>query len=128
MENSYIDLIIRLKNGYMAKKEVVISPHSRFREEILKLLKKIAYIKDYRSEGEVKKTLVIELLYQGGRPAVSEIKIISKLGQRIYVSYKDLKPVLGGLGHSILSTSKGVLTNSQARKEKVGGELLFKIW
>ena len=128
MENSFIDLVIRLKNGYMARKETIESPHSGFKEEILKVLKKISFIQDYQVEGTQKKRLIINLRYQDSQPVLTNIKIISKLGQRSYVSYKDLKPVLGGLGYSILSTPKGVMTNKQARREKLGGELLFQIW
>jgi len=128
MENSFIDLIIRLKNGYLVGKEIVHSPHSHFKEEILAVLKTLAFIKNYKVEGDKKKSLIIDLKYVDGQPAITNIKIISKLGQRTYVSYKDLKPVLSGLGYSILSTPKGVMTNRQARKEKVGGELLFQIW
>lgn len=128
MENSFIDLVVRLKNGYLAKKETIISPYSQFKEKILKVLKKSLFIKDYQVKGEIKKSLIIELLYQDGEPVLTDIKIISRPGQRSYVSYKDLKSVLGGLGCSVLSTPKGVMTNKQARREKLGGELLFKIW
>lgn len=128
MENSFIDLIIRIKNGYMARREEITSPHSNFREEIIKVLKKLAYIKDFKVEGDKVKKITIELLYEDGTPALTDIRLVSKLGQRTYVSYRNLKSVVGGMGHSILSTSKGIMTNRQARREKVGGELLFNIW
>jgi len=128
MNNSFIDLIIRLKNGYMARKETIISPYSHFKEEILILLKKLGFISNYRVEGETIKQIIIDLFYKDGEPVLTDVKIVSRLGQRIYVSYRDLKPVLGGMGWSILSTPKGVMTNKQARREKLGGELLFKIW
>lgn len=128
MENSFIDLVIRIKNGYMARKETIESPYSGFRGEILRVLKKISFIQDYQVKGTQKKRLIVNLRYQDGQPVLTNVKIISKLGQRTYVSYKDLKPVLAGLGYSILSTPKGVMTNKQARREKLGGELLFQIW
>jgi len=128
MENSFIDLIIRIKNGYMARREEITSPHSNFREEIVKTLKRLAYVKDYQVEGDKIKNITIELLYQDGVPAITDVKLISKLGQRTYVSYRNLKSVVGGMGYSILSTPKGIMTNRQARREKVGGELLFNIW
>ena len=128
MENSFIDLIIRIKNGYLAGKETIESPFSRFREEILKVLKRLSFIKNYKLESDQKKKISIDLVYRDGQPALTGVKIISKLGQRIYVSYKDLKPVLNGLGHSILSTSKGIMTNREAHRAKLGGELLFEIW
>lgn len=112
----------------MARKETIISPYSHFKEEILILLKKLGFISNYRVEGETIKQIIIDLFYKDGEPVLTDVKIVSRLGQRIYVSYRDLKPVLGGMGWSILSTPKGVMTNKQARREKLGGELLFKIW
>lgn len=128
MENSIIDLVIRIKNGYMAKNDSIKSPYSIFKEEVLKKLVELNYIKKYSIEGDLKKTCTIKLLYREGVPAMTDVKPYSTPGQRQYVSYKDLKPVMSGFGHSILSTSKGLMTNKEARKEKIGGELLFMIW
>lgn len=128
MENSFIDLIIRIKNGYLAKKEQVMSPYSKFKEIILKKLKELKFIEDYKIIGEAKKEIKIMLLYKDNLPVLTDVKIFSKPGRRYYVSYKELKPVLGGFGYSILSTPKGILTDKEAKKLKVGGELLFNIW
>ncbi len=128
MENSFIDLIIRIKNGYLAGKDKVNIPYSRYKESILKKLKELKFVKDYQIIGDVKKEIVVELLYKNKAPALTDIKIYSKPGRRYYVSYRELKPVLSGLGYSILSTSKGILTNIEAKKLKIGGELLFEIW
>ncbi len=128
MTHSISDLIIRIKNGYMAKREFVEIPLSRFKKQVLEKLKKIGFIEDFYEEGSLKKKLLVKLLYSRGKAALTNVKILSKPGRRYYVSYKDLKPVLNGLGYSILSTSKGILTNVEARKEKIGGELLFEIW
>ncbi len=128
MENSTIDLLIRIKNGYMASLGTVKSPYSRFREEVLKKLIKLGFVKDYKIEGEKIKTINIELLYKDNTPALTEVELFSKPGRRYYVNYKELKPVLGGLGFSVISTSKGILTNKEAKKMKTGGELLFNIW
>lgn len=128
MENSIIDLIIRIKNGYMAHNEFVQSPQSKFKENLVKKLVNLKYIKGYTVKGELKKTMEIELLYEDGVPAMTEVQIFSKPGRRYYVSHKKLKPVLSGFGYSILSTSKGLLTNKEAEKEHLGGELLFNIW
>jgi small subunit ribosomal protein S8 len=128
MENSVIDLIIRIKNGYMAKNETVQSPYSRVKEEVLKKLVDLGFVKKIEVEGDQIKTITIKLSYPDGMPALTDVKIFSKPGSRQYVSYKDLKPVLGGLGYSILSTPKGIMTNKEARKMKIGGELLFSIW
>lgn len=128
MENSVIDLIIRIKNGYLSQRETIESPYSRFREQVLEKLKSLAYIKGFRVSKEVQKTIQIELMYTDQKPAVTDVQLFSKPGRRFYVSYSKLKPVLGGLGYSLLSTPKGILTNNEARKAKVGGELLFSIW
>lgn len=129
MGNSIIDLIIRIKNGYMAKRDAIVSPYSNYKGEILKKLLALKYIKGYKvEEKNSKKYVVIELLYKDEVPVLTDIELFSKPGQRIYVSYSELKNVMGGFGVSVLSTSKGILTNRQARKEMVGGELLFNIW
>lgn len=129
MENSIIDLIIRIKNSYLARKESLSCYYSKFKEEILKKLKELKYIKDYKiEEKDSKKMIFIELLYIDKEPAITDVKIYSKPGRRYYVSYKDLKPVMSGYGHSIISTPKGIMTNKEARLKKIGGELLFNIW
>lgn len=125
MEHTVTDLIIRIKNAYMARIEMVDTPHSKFKESVLKRLKDLKYIKDFKKVGH---KLAVELRYDELTPSITDVKIISTPGRRIYVSYKDLKPVLGGLGYSLISTPKGILTNKEARKEKTGGELLFHIW
>lgn len=128
MGNSFIDLIIRIKNGYLARKDQITVLYSRFNERILRKLKELKFIKDFQVRGELKKQITVELLYKDKIPALTDVKIYSKPGQRYYVSYRELKPVLNGLGYSILSTPKGILTNIEAKKMKVGGELLFDIW
>lgn len=128
MENSFIDLIIRIKNSYLSGRESLVSPHSNFKEALVKKLKSLGYLDDYKVEGETVKNIIINLKYDGKQPAITDIKIISKPGKRQYISYKGLKPVINNFGYSILSTPKGVLTNKEARKLKIGGELLFNIW
>ena len=130
MNNSIIDLIIRIKNGYLAKKEHIESPYSSFQEEVLKKLVSLGFVKEYQVEVQNQKTkqLKIELLYEAGAPTFTDVKIYSTPGRRWYVSAKDLKPVLGGFGAAIVSTAKGVMTNSEAKKVNLGGELLFEIW
>lgn len=123
-----IDLIIRIKNGYMARKDVVLLPFSKFKESVLLKLKNLGYIADFAIEGESKKYLKIELNYENGEPRFTDVKIFSKPGRRWYSSYKDIKSVKGGMGHAILSSSKGIMTDREAKKLQVGGELLFYIW
>ncbi|MBI5127588.1 30S ribosomal protein S8 [Candidatus Roizmanbacteria bacterium] len=131
MENSVNDLIIRIKNGYMARKVTILSPHSGFREEVLKKLTELKFIKGYKIDKIIKdqfKEITIELLYDKGQPAMTDVKIFSKPGSRYYVSYRDLKPVLSGYGFSIISSSFGIVTDKEAKTKKLGGELLFNIW
>ncbi|MEK7097001.1 MAG: 30S ribosomal protein S8, partial [Patescibacteria group bacterium] len=128
MENSIIDLVIRIKNGYMARKATIESPHSKYKEAILKKLLAYKFIEGYTVEGDIKKNIIINLSYEEGNPAITDVKIFSKPGMRLYISYKNLKPVLSGFGYSILSTSKGIMTDREAKKAKLGGELLFSFW
>jgi small subunit ribosomal protein S8 len=112
----------------LAKKETIDSPYSKYKEAILKKLVSLKFIKGYKVKGEIKKNITINLAYEEGKPAISDVKIFSKPGMRCYISYKNLKPVLSGFGYSILSTSKGVMTDREAKKAKLGGELLFSFW
>lgn len=125
MHNTVIDLIIRIKNGYMARNESVEVIYSRLNEEVLKKLKELGYIKTFQTKD---RQIEVNLLYVNKNPSLTDVQIFSKPGRRHYVSYKDLKQIIGGLGYSILSTSIGILSNKEARKKKVGGELLFAIW
>jgi len=123
------DLLIRIKNGYLSRRERIEVPYSRLKEEILKKLVQTKYIKNYQVEGEgAKKTFLVELVYRQGKPLFNDVKIYSKPSRRWYVGVDDLKPVLNGLGVALISTSQGLLTNNEARKAKIGGELLFTIW
>ena len=128
MNNGYIDLIIRIKNSYMARRESLQSPHSLFKVEILKKLKQLGFVADYQVEHELKKVINIQLQYSNGQPALTDLKIFSKPVRRWYVTVHELKPVMSGMGYAILSTPKGVMTNIEAKKENLGGELLFTIW
>src|SRR5437868_4543160 len=109
MSDAINDLIIRIKNGYMSGREQIEAPYSHYREEVLKKLKSLHYIKDYKVEGDIIKKITLTLSYKGGVPALTEVKIFSTSGRRWYVSVNELKPVLGGMGYSILSTPQGIL-------------------
>lgn len=121
------DMLIRIKNGQMRKKEFVeIYPKSKMKIEILKILKKEGFIENYE---EKEKSIIVKLRYfPDGSPVITDLKRISKPSRRVYVSYKELRPVMNGIGIAILSTSKGILTDKEARKLKVGGELLLEVW
>lgn len=122
------DLVIRIKNGYMADRESIVVPFSKLNESILVKLKKLNYIGEYTVEGEVVKNFTVNLKYDDGVSAFTDVKIFSTPGRRWYTTYHEIKPVLGGIGTAIISSSKGILTGVEAKKEKVGGELLFHIW
>ena len=122
------DFIIRLKNGYMAKRDSVDVPYSKLNESMLTKLKALKYINDYDIEGDKKRTLKVKLKYDEDVAAITDVKIFSRPGRRWYVNYKDIRPVLGGMGTSLVSTSKGVMTAAETKKNKIGGELLFSVW
>ena len=124
------NLIIKIKNGGKAGHAVVTYPHSKFVESVLEVLHKEGFIKSFEKKGKkVVKSVDIELAYEDDKtPKISEAIRISKPSKRVYMNSTELKPVRSGYGMMVLSTSKGVLSSSDARKQKVGGEALFKIW
>jgi small subunit ribosomal protein S8 len=122
------NMLISIKNGGAVKKATVTVPHSKMKEAIAVLLKEEGYIKTFHVEGDVKKTLVIVLEYKGAHPRVSDVKRVSKSSKRVYTGVKDISSVKYGHGFSVLSTPKGIMTDKLARKEMVGGEILFTIW
>ncbi|MEX0652099.1 MAG: 30S ribosomal protein S8 [Candidatus Paceibacterota bacterium] len=124
------DFIIRIKNASAVKKDVVVSPHSKLRLAVAEALQKIGYIKSVTKKGKkVQKTIEVELQYnKEGVSPIHGVERVSRPGRRMYYGTQDINPVKYGKGSLILSTPKGILTDVQARKEKVGGEALFKIW
>jgi small subunit ribosomal protein S8 len=125
----YYDLLAKLKNATMAKKEKIIVPFSKMDEAVLKALVESGYIKsaDVEIIGE-KSVIVVRLAYKNKTATINDFKIVSKPSRRFYFNYQSLRPVKQGYGVSILSTSKGVMTNKEAKKNKIGGEYLFEIW
>ena len=123
------DLIIRLKNASAARKTIVSVPYSTLKESIAIALEKAGYVKSVEKKGKkVNKTLEIELLYVGEVPRLTGVDRISKPSRRIYQKSNDIRPFKSGYGSVIFSTPKGILIGSEAKKQKVGGEVLFKIW
>jgi len=124
------DMIIALKNAYIAKLEEVRLPGSYLKKEIARILREEGYISGYRWIDDHKQgTLLIYLLYRDKRtPAITGVKRLSKPGKRCYVRKDQIPTVMGGVGTAIVSTSKGIMTGSQAKKLGVGGELLCYIW
>lgn len=124
------DLVTRIRNGYLAKRAVIASPVSSLRENILKILKDEGFILNYSKVKEDKKAerFDIHLKYHYSSPVVSEIQVISKPGRRIYCGAEEIPSVKNGLGMIVISTSKGVISDHEARLQKLGGEVLLKIF
>lgn len=122
------NMLIAIKNAGAVKKSSVVLPHSKMKEAIAALLKEEGYIKTYKVEGDTKKTLEIVIEYRGATPRVTDVKRVSKSSKRVYTGVKDISPVKYGHGIAVLSTPKGIMTDKLARKEMVGGEVLFTIW
>jgi len=130
MTDPLADMLTRIRNGQRAKLYTISSPYSNLRSSVLDVLKREGYIRDYKkNDGENNKAeLVIELKYLDGEPVIEVINKVSKPGRRVYSAIEDLKKVFNGLGISILSTSKGVLSDHEARQQNVGGEVLCEVF
>ena len=130
MTDPIADMLTRIRNANIVSHEVVEMPSSKLKVELAKVLKEEGYITDY-TEKEVGKfkVLSITLKYdETHKPVISNLKRISKTGLRVYSKAKDLPQVFGGLGIAIISTSKGLMTDRKARKEKLGGEVICYVW
>ena len=124
------DLLTRIRNGQRAGKSTIIAPASKLRENLLRVLEREGYIRGferYNSRPGVDE-LKVELKYNEGEPVISEIMRVSKPGRRVYAKIKDLPKVYNGLGISILSTPRGVMSDHEARQANVGGEVLCQIF
>jgi small subunit ribosomal protein S8 len=124
------DLIIRLKNAGAVGKGNVSLPYSKLREAVLTKLVDAGYVEATTTKGKQvqEKTLEVTLRYENGEHRINGVKRVSKPGRRLYTKVADLHPVKFGKGHLILSTPAGILTNTEAKEKKVGGEQLFIIW
>ena len=124
------DMIARIRNAAMRKRATVATPASKLRQRVLDVLQDEGYIRGYslvENPGEFPQ-FEIELKYFDNEPVIVEIARVSKPGRRVYSSIKDLKPIKNGLGISILSTPKGVMSDSAARDANVGGEVLCRVY
>ena|ERR1700744_5810871 len=128
MSDPISDMLTRIRNGGRALLPAIEMPHSRIKEGVAKILKSEGYVSDVAITGDTKKKIKIHLKYQGKKSVIEGLKRISKPGLRKYVGATELPRVRGGLGVAIVSTSEGLLTDSQARKKNLGGELLCHIW
>jgi len=124
------DMLTRIRNANMAEHKQVQIPHSKLKSELARLLKEEGYIKDFTTENvEGKATLVLFLKYmEDQKPVIQGLRRVSRPSRRHYVGADDVPRVLGGIGTAVLSTSTGILTDTDARKSHVGGEVLCYIW
>ena len=124
------DMLTRIRNALQARHPKVDVPSSKLKMEIARILKEEGYVLNFKLVEEgIARTIRIYLKYTpGNTPVISEIQRVSRPGCRIYVGHDDVPRVLGGLGINILTTSRGVMTGSEARKSGVGGEILCQLW
>jgi small subunit ribosomal protein S8 len=124
------DLIVRLKNGSDAKKPIVEIVYSKFAENVAHALKKAGYVThvEKKKQKDLVKGIELGLVYFDGEPRIHGVERISKSSRRIYQKASDIRMYRSGFGNTFLSTPKGVMVDVEAKKNKVGGEVLFKIW
>ena len=129
MNDPIADMLTRIRNGQRAKKDSVLSPASKLRANVLEVLQREGYIRGYSEDASAKHAqLRIELKYFEGEPAIKHVARVSKPGRRVYSGSKELPIVRNGLGITIVSTPKGVLSDAEARTENVGGEVLAEVF
>ena len=123
------DMLTRIRNGQQARLSTVSSPASKFRANVLTVLKAEGYIRDYEKNEIIvgKPEITIHLKYYEGEPVIKELKRVSTPGRRVYSGIRDLPRVCNGLGIAILSTPRGIMSDSQAREANVGGEVLCSV-
>lgn len=128
MNDPISDMLTRIRNAQRALLPTVGMPHSRMKESIAGILKREGYINDFAVEGSPHKNLKLRLRYLGKKSVIEGLRRMSTPGLRRYVAATEIPRVRGGLGVAVVSTSQGVMTGTQARKQNVGGELLCYVW
>lgn len=129
MADSISNLFNRIKNAQAVSHPTVEVPFSKFLYNFSKILEKEGFVKKVKKRGrKANKVVRITLKYENDKPAISEIKRISKPSQRLYSKAKDLRKIKGGHGISVISTSQGLMTGKEAKKKNLGGEIICKIW
>ena len=119
------DMLVAIKNGYLAKKVQILVPFSKFKYEIAKVLENEKFVgKTAKKDNQI----LIELFYEDGKPKITDIKRVSKLGLRVYEKSKNLKKIKGGRGILIITTPKGLMTGEQGKAKKLGGEVVCRVW
>jgi len=128
MTDPIADMLTRIRNAVAVRKAEIVLPYSKIKFSIAKILKAEGFISEAEKIMERFPAIRLVLKYNEQQPAINHLKRISKPGQRVYVSREEIPYVLNNLGLAILSTSKGLMTNRQARRAKIGGEVLCEIW
>lgn len=129
MTDPIADLLIQIKNSYSVGKTKVSLPYSSIKQSLAKLLSEKGYVGNIKVAGDsIKKALIIELIYDNKVPKFTHVVRVSKPGKKVYARKNKLPRVLGGLGITVVSTSAGLLTDKEARRKGLGGELICKIW
>jgi len=128
MTDPISDMLARIRNSSQALQPSIVLPHSRLKESVAAILKKEGYISEVAVEGAKIKTLKLKLKYQGKKGVIEGSRRVSRPGLRRYVGADEMPRVRGGLGTAIVSTSQGVMSGQQARKNNLGGELLCYVW
>jgi small subunit ribosomal protein S8 len=130
MTDPIADMLTRIRNANTAYKDEVELPASRLKEEIARVLQREGYVRGYRVEGdEPKQRIVVEMKYGPERErTITDLKRVSRPGRRVYADRGHLPRVMGGLGVAILSTSQGLMTDRQAARQRLGGEILCHVW
>jgi small subunit ribosomal protein S8 len=130
MTDPISDFLTRLRNASKARLDECVAPHSTMKEAIAAILKAEGYVADFSSSVDTNghKTLVVKMKYLAGTPSITGIKRVSTPGRRLYYGYTEIPRVLNGLGIAIMSTSKGLMKDSDCRRNKAGGELVCNVW
>ncbi|MFN4279413.1 30S ribosomal protein S8 [Thermosynechococcus sp.] len=125
------DMLTRIRNANLARHQTTIIPSTRMTRSIAQVLKAEGFIRDFEEQGDgIKRHLVVSLKYRGKQrqPIITALKRVSKPGLRVYANSRELPRVLGGIGIAIISTSSGIMTDREARKQGIGGEVLCYVW
>ncbi|MFB2975552.1 30S ribosomal protein S8 [Microseira sp. BLCC-F43] len=131
VNDTIADMLTRIRNATQARHQTTLIPSTKMTRSIAKVLKDEGFITDYSEDGEgVKRNLVVSLKYKGKnrQPIITALKRVSKPGLRVYSNRKELPRVLGGIGIAIISTSSGIMTDREARRQGLGGEVLCYVW
>ncbi len=127
MTDPIADMLTRIRNAYRVRKHEASYPYSKLKMNLTEILVREGYLVKAEKSADAKPQILVTLKYNGRQPVLETIKRVSKPGSRYYVQYDDIAKVLNGFGISILSTSKGLMTNKEARAAKVGGELICEV-